>query len=279
MAREFYEEQEVPGFAKPKFPAKNASDATRKAYYKAMSERTARMLQKGHIVLRGDPAWGTDDEALMSESDTFYYTNAAPQLGFFNQGSADDRPGSKGKLRWRTVETYVLRNALTMRQRICVFAGPVFRADDPDYRFDSKLPLKFWKIAVWASEGKLKSIAVLADQGEVLEKLTQGVPEALVLPQHGAEAFDDEDELERVSQFLSTVEEIERLTGLDFGDEVRNGDVRAGESARGGLDRADEVISVIPTLGKRAAIPATRGRKKKAGARKKAARKAQAAKK
>jgi endonuclease G, mitochondrial len=238
MTREFYEEQQVPGFEKPEFPAKNASKATKTAYYRAMLERTARMLQKGHIVLRGDPAWGRADEALAAESDTFHYTNAAPQLGFFNQGSRDDHPGEKGKLRWRTVETYVLRNAVTERDRICVFAGPVFDDDDPDYRFGSKLPLRFWKLAVWASEGRLRSVAVLADQGEVLNRLTQGVPEAIEAL-HGAEAFDDPDELARVSQFLTTVAELERLTGLDFGDDVRNADIRVGESENAALDEID----------------------------------------
>jgi endonuclease G len=235
MTREFYEGQKVPGFEQPAFPGKDASASKKKAYARAMAERTARMLQKGHIVLRGDPAWGTDDEALAAENDTFHYTNAAPQLGFFNQGSRDDHPGEKGKLRWRTVETYVLRNAVTERQRICVFAGPVFDDDDPGYRFDSKLPLRFWKIAVWASEGRLRSVAVIADQGEVLERLTQGVPEALG-PLHGAEAFDDPDELARLSQFLTTVAEIERLTGLDFGEKVRDADIRAGEAARTPID-------------------------------------------
>jgi endonuclease G len=46
---------------------------------------------------------------------------------------------------------------------------------------------------------------------------------------NGAEAFDDANELARVPQFLTAVEEIERLTGLDFGDGVRRGDVRTGE--------------------------------------------------
>ena len=235
MAREFYDEQEVPGFGKPIFPSKDASDSVKKAYYRAMQERTARMLQKGHIVLRGDPAWGSDDEALAAESDTFHYTNAAPQLGFFNQGSRDDHPGEKGKLRWRTVETYVLRNAVTESQRICVFAGPVFQDNDPGYRFDSKLPLRFWKIAVWARGGRLHSVAVIADQGEVLRRLTRGVPEALGAL-HGAEAFDDPEELARVSQFLTTVSEVERLTGLDFGDHVRSADIRGGEAARAPID-------------------------------------------
>lgn len=234
MGREFYEDQEVPGYAKPTFPAKSASDSVKKKYYRAMSERTARMLQKGHIVLRGDPAWGTDAEALLAEDDTFHYTNAAPQFGFFNQGSPDDHPGVKGKLRWRTIETYILRNAVTERQRICVFAGPVFRKDDPDYRFESKLPLRFWKIAVWAAGHELHAVAVMADQGEVLKRLTQGVPEAIG-HMNLAEAFDDPGELTRVSQYLTTVAEIERLTGLDFGDAVRNADVRTGEE-RGFVD-------------------------------------------
>jgi endonuclease G, mitochondrial len=245
MAREFYEEQQVPGFDKPDFPGDGASDAEKKTYYRAMAERTARMLQKGHIVLRSDPAWGTDDEALAAESDTFHYTNAAPQLGFFNQGSRDDHPGEKGKLRWRTVETYVLRNAVTERQRICVFAGPVFKEDDPPYRFDSKIPLRFWKIAVWVNEKRLHSVAVIADQGDVLRRLTQGVPEALG-PLHGAEAFDDPEELARLSQFLTTVSEIERLTGLDFGEEVRNADIRVGEAARAPLDDFSAIHAGAP---------------------------------
>ena len=204
MNRPFYEKQIVPGFLDPKSP-----------------ERTARMFQKGHIIMRGDPAWGTDQEALGAERDTFFYTNAAPQVGFFNQGSDLDRPGSKGKLRWRAVETYVLRNAVTTRGRITVFAGPVFLDDDPAYRFNSRVPMKFWKIAAWSDGSELHSIALLADQKPVLNVM----PEAF---DARAEAFDDPLELARVSEFLSTVAEIEDLTGLDFGEALREADIRAG---------------------------------------------------
>src|SRR5688572_19423464 len=241
MTKEFYEDQQVPGFDKPEFPPANASDAVKKAYYKAMRERTARMLQKGHIVLRGDPCWGTKNEALAAESDTFYYTNAAPQLGFFNQGSRDDHPGEKGKLRWRSVETYILRNAVIEKQRICVFAGPVFRDDDPDYRFGSKLPLRFWKVAVWAADDELRAVAVIADQGKVLDELTQGVPEALGR-MHGSEAFDDPEELARMAEFLTTVADIEQLTGLDFGDDVRNADIRSGQESAGAIEDIDVTV-------------------------------------
>lgn len=203
MNKPFYDKQVVPGF-----PDTNSS------------ERKARMFQKGHIILRGDPAWGTEDQAVAAERDTFFYTNAAPQVGFFNQGSELNRPGSKGKLRWRAVETYILRNAVTMKSRVSVFAGPVFDdQNDPPYRFDSKVPMRFWKIAAWSDGSTLRSIALLADQRPVLKVM----PEAI-----GAEAFGDEEEIARVSEFLSTVEEIEELTGLDFGRAIRDADIRAG---------------------------------------------------
>jgi endonuclease G len=215
MTREFYESQKVPGFPDPQ-----------------SRERIARMFQKGHIIMRGDPAWGTDTEALAAERDTFFYTNAAPQLGFFNQGSPLNKPGSKGKLRWRAVETYVLRNAVTTRSRISVFAGPIFAESDPIYRFNSKVPMRFWKIVAWADNGDLRSIALLADQ----KPLLQVMPEAIGA---GAENFVDEPELARVSEFLSTVEEIQDLTGLDFGQALREADVRAGSEAMRPLQDLD----------------------------------------
>ena len=258
MTKEFYADQQVPGFDKPEFPPDGASDAVKKAYYKAMRERTARMLQKGHIVLRGDPCWCTKNEALAAESDTFYYTNAAPQLGFFNQGSRDDHPGEKGKLRWRSVETYILRNAVIEKQRICVFAGPVFRDDDPDYRFGSKLPLRFWKVAVWAADDELRSVAVIADQGKVLDELTQGVPEALGR-MHGSEAFDDPGELARMAEFLTTVADIEQLTGLDFGDDVRNADIRSGQESAGAIEDIDVTVKAKSRAARgRSSAPARR---------------------
>ena len=260
MGAEYYSDQNVPGFPKPPFPGRDAPKSKKSAYAKAMMQRTARMFQKGHLTLRSDPAWGLEDEAVAAEADTFFYTNAVPQLGFFNQGSPDNAPGVKGKLRWRALETYVLRNALTMRQRLCVFAGCVFDdRNDIDYRQDSKVPIRFWKIAIWAEDDKLRAIAVMANQKPVLDKLTKGVPE-------GAEAFVDVGELSRVSEFLTTVTEIERLTKLDFGTEIRNADVRAGE------ERMSPAIDANETVLKRTMRP-----RRAAAARRKAARKSSAA--
>jgi endonuclease G len=234
MVREFYEEQDVPGFAKPPYPGADASATARKKYAAIMTQRTARMLQKGHVIMRGDPAWGTEDEALAAESDTFFYTNAAPQFGFFNQGSEEDRPGSKGKLRWRAVETYILRNAVVQRERVCVFAGPVFDDDnDPPYRFESQVPMQFWKIAVWVEKKKLRAIAVIADQRPVFEQLTKGMPEA-------AENFNSPEELARLNEHLTTIAHVEELTGLKFAKEIRQADVRKGQEALVSVTAADE---------------------------------------
>lgn len=251
MAVEFYRDQRVPGYEKPEYPGKGAPEEAMKAYHRAMAERTARMFQKGHIIMRGDPAWGLEAEAVAAEADTFFYSNAAPQLGFFNQGSPENRPGAKGKLRWRAVETFVLRNAFTMRQRVSVFAGPIFDDEhDPEYRFGSRVPMRFWKIVLWADAGELRAIALIADQRPVLEKLAKGVPEA-----NRAEVFDDDVELARVSEFLTRVEDIEAATLLDFGSVVRKADVRASRSASSPAIDADRSVLTRAAPRRAPAVP------------------------
>jgi endonuclease G len=242
MGIEFYQKQKVPGFSEPQ-----------------SRDRIARMFQKGHIIMRGDPAWGTKAMALAGEADSFFYTNAAPQLGFFNQGSRDNHPGEKGKLRWRAVETYVLRNAVKERERVCVFAGPVFDDDDPIYR-GHPVPMKFWKVVVWSDGGQPKSIALLASQREVLDELTQGIPENFV---NTPEAFDELPELSRVQEFRTTVAKIERLTHLDFSDVVRNADIGAG-APEGAIMASDVSAGRVARPARKAASKAAKKAAKKA---------------
>ncbi len=202
------------------------------------SGRTARMFQKGHLVRRLDPAWGDDATALAAEADTFFYTNAALQVGFFNQGTASaDLPGSGGGKLWRTVENYVLRNAVATDKRVSCFTGCIFTDDDRPFR-GVGVPGRFFKIAVWAEGGKLRSLAMIADQRPVLKVW----PEALFVGESldAAERFADPDELLKIADFLSTVEEVERLTGLDFGELVRQGDINRGEATRE-ISRTDEI--------------------------------------
>lgn len=192
--------------------------------------RTLRMFQRGHLVRRLDPAWGTNTEARLAELDTFHFTNCVPQVGFFNMGRGrrNVRGTGGGKL-WRAVENLVLRNARNMKTRVSAFTGPIF--DDPrDREFRTiRVPGRFFKVAVWADEDGLRSLAMIADQRPVFDVW----PEALVSGKKSVEslrmeAFQDPDELERVDDFLTTIEAIEEATGLNFGAVVREGDVRRG---------------------------------------------------
>ena len=61
-------------------------------------------LDRGHLVRRLDPAWGTDDAAVKAANDdTFHFTNAAPQHHQFNAGST----------LWAGLEDHILANADT----------------------------------------------------------------------------------------------------------------------------------------------------------------------
>jgi endonuclease G, mitochondrial len=209
-----YETQNVPGFPTS-----------------TKMKRTLRMFQRGHLVRRLDPAWGTANEARLAEADTFHFTNCAPQVGFFNMGKGNpNQRGTGGGKLWRAVENLILRNARTMRTRLCAFTGPIFADDDREFR-TIQVPGRFFKIAVWADDDGLRSLGMIADQRPVFGPW----PEALfgsesVDPVSLPEAFQDPDEVERVDDFLTTIAEIEQLTDLDFGDAVRGADVRLGES-------------------------------------------------
>jgi endonuclease G len=209
-SQQLYESQEVPGF-----PNKRT---------KAFQDR---MFQRGHLVRRTDPAWGSDDRALRADADTFHFANCTPQVGFFNTGSAPaSTPDSGGGRLWRAVEDYVLDNAVNEQKRVSVFTGPVLDdQNDPKWRQEVvpgfRVPLRFWKVVVWVDSGRLRSLAMLADQEPVIKVM----PEAIAR----GEAFAD---ISKVEDFVVTVTEVERLTGLTFDDAVRAADINGGESRR-----------------------------------------------
>ena len=180
-----------------------------------------RMFQRGHMVRRQDPSWGSDRRADRANADTFHFTNCAPQVGLFNTGRGDDDDPGNGKL-WRVIEDYVRDNAVAEDQRVVVFTGPVFRNNDPYWRNNIisgfRVPRRFWKIVAWKDGANLRSTAMIADQSEWLDSL----PEGLSLDEAGPEAFDDRSE---VKDFLTTVRNIERITNLTFDAAIRKGDL------------------------------------------------------
>ena len=145
-------------------------------------------LDRGHLVRRLDPVWGSVAQA--ANVDTFHYTNCSPQHKDFNQSD----------LTWQGLENYILDNAIAEKFRVSVFTGPVFRDDDQEYR-GVKLPRQFWKVLVMVNKGELSATAYLLSQ----EKLIQDLPN---------EAFSDN---KRVKTYQVPIQAIEELTGLSFG--------------------------------------------------------------
>jgi endonuclease G len=161
--------------------------------------------------------------------------------------AASSLRGSGGGKLWRAVENIVLRNARNERMRVCSFAGPIFD-DRNDRRFRTiKIPGRFFKIAVWSENGVLRSLGMIADQRPVIRVFPEALfeleaGETLDVRAFGPEAFQDPDELDKVDDFLTTIDAIETATGLDFGDAVRDADIRRGESN----DLRPEALEDIP---------------------------------
>jgi len=157
------------------------------------NQRPRRVFDRGHLVRRQDPAWGTPTRARRANADTFHFTNCAPQESAFNQSPR----------LWQGIENYVLDNAKAERERVTVLTGPVFADDDPDYRY-VKVPMRFWKILVRVEDGDLLATALLADQSDRLQ----------TLPERLREDFDD---LGTVAEYQTSVAVVGELTHLDFG--------------------------------------------------------------
>lgn len=155
-------------------------------------------FDRGHLVRRRDPGWGTAATARQANDDTFFYTNAAPQAARFNQG----------KDLWVGLEDYLLEHAATWERRLSVFTGPVFTADDPVYR-GVQIPLHFWKVAAWLQDGALATTGYLLDQGELARRIIEAELAGLQPPPLGA-----------FRTFQVPVAELQPLLGLTMPDLV-----------------------------------------------------------
>ena len=152
-------------------------------------------LDRGHLVRRRDPGWGTAAEARAATEATFVYTNAAPQASVFNQS----------KELWVGLEDHVLAYADATDQRVSVFTGPVFQPDDPVYR-GIRIPRRFWKVAAWAESTGRDS--VLAAAGFILDQtaLIELADSALAIAPLGA-----------FRTFQAPIADIADVTAIDFG--------------------------------------------------------------
>lgn len=148
-------------------------------------------LDRGHMVRRLDPVWGTKAEADRANDDTYHYVNAAPQHRDLNQRV------------WLRLEDYLLDNAKARDLKMSVFTGPVFGDNDRLYRGLVRLPKEFYKVAVLVHEdtGDLISAGYILSQGEMIRDVTES---AFVFGEH--------------QTFQVEIERISQATGLDFSD-------------------------------------------------------------
>ncbi|MFK3678044.1 DNA/RNA non-specific endonuclease [Microbacterium sp. NPDC090218] len=162
-------------------------------------------LDRGHLVRRRDPGWGSVDAAREATEATFFYPNAAPQAAGFNQSEE----------LWLGLEDHVLTYAEATAQRVSVFTAPILADGDPPYR-GIRIPLRFWKIAAWSSPDGLVAAGFVLDQSELVDARE----ETLVVPPLGA-----------FRTFQVQITEIAGLTGIDLGP-LGAADVLTTRSAR-----------------------------------------------
>ncbi len=153
-------------------------------------------LDRGHLVRRRDPVWGSPTTAAQANVDTFHFTNAAPQAAVFNQS----------KTLWLGLENYLLDNAATYTRRLVVFTGCVLHPDDPTYR-GVQLPLRFFKVAAFLDAGNLAATGYVLDQTPLVTDL----PTVLA----AAADMGNPPPLGRYRTFQVPITDIADLTGLD----------------------------------------------------------------
>ncbi|WP_156679962.1 DNA/RNA non-specific endonuclease [Sphingomonas profundi] len=163
-------------------------------------------FDRGHLVRRLDPVWGTAAEAQQANDDTFHWTNCSPQYWGFNQGQD----------LWQGLENFILYNTDEEDVRASVFTGPLLRDDDEAHR-GILIPQYFWKvIAVTDAAGTLFASAYLVSQ----QAYARDIPfERLPIGPNSSEPGEN---------FQVPVTRIEAETGLRFADALRAADVYEG---------------------------------------------------
>jgi len=175
-------------------------------------------LDRGHLVRREDPNWGGKVKAGVANDDTFHFTNCSPQMSGMNQ------------VTWLGLENYILKNARTWKDRVTVFTGPVFGADDLTYR-GIRIPLAYWKVIAFLSDSqKPSATAYMVDQEKELSTLEA--------------AFG------RYKTYQRSIRYIESVSGLSFGslsghDGFSNEERRSPEGRHRRVERALESLDEI----------------------------------
>jgi endonuclease G len=93
------------------------------------------VFDRGHMVRRLDPVWGTEGPARLAHADTHHYTNSCPQVHSFNDTT------------WGDLEDWILSQERSRDSKGSVFTGPILQESDPVYQ-GVKVPVAFYKVVV-----------------------------------------------------------------------------------------------------------------------------------
>jgi endonuclease G len=172
-------------------------------------------FDKGHLVRREDPEWGTKDLSLKAGANTFWYPNAAPQHEKLNRRI------------WGELEANILHlGADEENLKVNVFTGPVLAPTDGMFVTKVKdkeiqIPNLYWKVVVWTkSNGKAYAVGFLMSQEKFL--IDAGIiKKPLVVNKKKLGKLKDEDIFEHLEfkdgkTYQVKLDEIEKLTGLSF---------------------------------------------------------------
>lgn len=173
------------------------------------------LLDRGHMVRREDPVWGTLKLARLANADTFHFTNSCPQMAGVNQKT------------WLGLENYVLNHARTDRMRVTVFTGPFFTDKDLPYR-GALVPLSFWKVvAIVTDDGRPSATAYKVSQEKELQDL--------------------EFVYAGYKTYQISIQQITDATSIEFGDLVKYDGFSQHERATGtqGLEEKLESLDQI----------------------------------
>lgn len=170
-------------------------------------------FQRGHMTKREDPQWGESiDIAREAAQQTFFFSNAVPQLGDLN---TED---------WGKLETYILsRESVPNKLKVSVFTGPVLSMADPIFVTavndqEVQLPTLFWKVVYYTNDGEsLSRVAFLMGQEKLL--LERGIAFRRVSPLEAVEFLPDHfQDFEDREIYQVNISTIEKLTKLKFAE-------------------------------------------------------------
>lgn len=172
-------------------------------------------FDRGHLVRREDPEWGTKPVSVDAGKNTFWFPNCTPQHKRLNQQI------------WAELESNILHTgAENEALKISVFTGPVLSPTDGTFvtkieNKDVQIPNLFWKVVVWKkSNGKTYAVGFLQSQEKFL--LEAGIiKKQIIMTTRRIKKMTDEDIFEHLKfkdgkTYQVKIEELEKLTGLKF---------------------------------------------------------------